>query len=132
MIGNIVSGGNGAGNSAVSVVDRWLDTGTQPEDAADNCLGRERHAHHRPDLYDTPGPCRDNFPLHGDPRIAAGAPLRNDILKCQLQPADGAGYKVAFTDAQRARLAQVFPDGVCDWSKPGVGQVPLEGTWLRY
>jgi hypothetical protein len=132
VIGNIVSGGNGIGNSAVSVVDRWLDTGTQPKDAADNCEGANNTLITGPDLYNTPGPCRDNYPLHGDPRTAAGAPLRNDILKCQLQPVSAASYKVAFTAAQQARLAQVFPNGVCEWSKAGVGQVPLEGTWLRY
>ncbi|MBE0624689.1 MAG: hypothetical protein IH606_07755, partial [Burkholderiales bacterium] len=27
-----------------------------------------------------------------------------------------------FTGAQLARLQLTFPDGVCDWSKPGVGQ----------
>ena len=27
-----------------------------------------------------------------------------------------------FTPAQLARLQAAFPDGVCDWSKPGVGQ----------
>jgi hypothetical protein len=25
-----------------------------------------------------------------------------------------------------------FPDGVCDWSKPGVGQQKLAGTWLKF
>jgi hypothetical protein len=29
---------------------------------------------------------------------------------------------VTFTAAQLARLNAVFPGGVCDWSKPGVGQ----------
>jgi hypothetical protein len=26
----------------------------------------------------------------------------------------------------------VFPEGVCDWSRPGVGTAPVEGTWLNY
>ena len=38
---------------------------------------------------------------------------------------------VTFTDDEWARLEAVFPDGVCDWSKPGRGQGPAE-TWLRY
>ena len=29
---------------------------------------------------------------------------------------------VTFTAGQQGRLAQAFPTGVCDWSKPGVGQ----------
>ena len=28
--------------------------------------------------------------------------------------------------------AQTFPDGVCDWTRPGVGQQPLTGTWLSF
>jgi hypothetical protein len=36
------------------------------------------------------------------------------------------GYgAVIFTDNQKARLATVFPDGVCNWAVPGVGQVPV-------
>jgi hypothetical protein len=29
-------------------------------------------------------------------------------------------------------LKAAFPNGVCDYSKPGVGQVPLAGTWLMF
>jgi hypothetical protein len=32
---------------------------------------------------------------------------------------------VAFSDSQKARLAVVFRDGVCDWNQRGVGQVPV-------
>jgi hypothetical protein len=39
---------------------------------------------------------------------------------------------VPFTPAQATRLATVFPDGVCDWSKPGVEQQGLRGTWLQF
>lgn len=45
---------------------------------------------------------------------------------------DRTVYPVDFTDEEWGRLQAVFPDGVCDWSQPGVGQVPLEGTWLRF
>ena len=132
VIGNIVSGGGGAGNDAVPAMDEWLTTGTMPANAADNCLGKNGQVITGPDLYETPGPCRDGYPLHGDPRTAAGAPRRNDIIKCRLKPIATSDYKVPFTPAQQARLAQIFPSGVCDWSKASVGFVPLEGTWLRY
>ena len=33
--------------------------------------------------------------------------------------------------ANVAQLQQTFPDGVCDWTKPGVGQQP-NLTWLTY
>ena len=35
---------------------------------------------------------------------------------------NGAGRPCARKVAVRARLNAVFPTGVCDWSKPGVGQ----------
>jgi hypothetical protein len=132
IIGNITSGGGGAGNSAVPLLDKWLDTGTMPAAAQDNCPGAGNTLITGADIYDKPGPCRDDYPLHGDPRTAAGAPLRNDIIKCQLKPITTSDYKVAFSAEQQARLQKIFPDGVCDWSKPSVGQVPLEGTWLKY
>ena len=57
------------------------------------------------------------------PRQVAGGPLTENILKCRLKPLDPAEYAPAtVTAAQLARLRAVFPDGVCDWSKPGVGQ----------
>ena len=53
----------------------------------------------------------------------AGGPLRENILKCQLKPLDcGRLRAIALSAAQLARLHAVFPDGVCDWSKPGVEQ----------
>jgi hypothetical protein len=60
---------------------------------------------------------------HSSPRQVAGGPLAENVLKCQLRPLDAGDYAPAtLSDAQMARLAAVFPDGVCDWSKPGVGQ----------
>jgi Tannase-like family of unknown function (DUF6351) len=132
VIDNILSGGNGAGDSAVDVVNKWLDDGKMPPEAVDNCPGPDGKLIYGSDIYERPGPCRDNYPLHDDPRTAAGAARRNDILKCQLKDVSVADYKVTFSDAQQARLKQIFPQGVCDWSKQGVGVVPLEGTWLKY
>jgi hypothetical protein len=59
------------------------------------------------------------------PRVVAGGPQAENIFKCQLKPLnlsdpDYAG--IAFTPSQSARLAAVFSTGVCDWTKPGVGQ----------
>jgi hypothetical protein len=39
---------------------------------------------------------------------------------------------VKFTAAQAAQLKAVFPTGVCDFTRQGVGQVPLKGTYQRY
>lgn len=76
--------------------------------------------------------CNQLFPFHGNPRVAAGGPTASDKLKCQLTEMDRTTYPVDFTDEEWSRLQAVFPDGVCDWAQPGVGQVPLEGTWLRF
>jgi len=60
---------------------------------------------------------------HASPRQVAGGPLAENVLKCQLKLLDVADYpSVTFTAAQLARLDTAFPDGVCDWSKSGVGQ----------
>ncbi len=57
------------------------------------------------------------------PRQVAGGPLAENILKCQLKPLNSADYApVVFSSAQLARLQATFPDGVCDWSLPGVDQ----------
>jgi hypothetical protein len=75
--------------------------------------------------------CRATFPFYGDPRIAAGAPLSNDVLKCQLKPLHPNDYKVTFTPEQWIRLRQAFPSGVCDYRKPGADRVPSV-PWLTY
>jgi len=60
---------------------------------------------------------------HASPRQVAGGSIRENILKCQLKPLNTADYApVTFTGTQLARLMAVFDSGVCDWSKPGVGQ----------
>jgi Tannase-like family of unknown function (DUF6351) len=60
---------------------------------------------------------------NSSPRQVAGGPLVENILKCQLKPLNPADYApVAFTPAQWTRLLAAFAGGVCDWSKPGVGQ----------
>ena len=57
------------------------------------------------------------------PRQVAGGALTENILKCQLKPLVFADYTgISFSAAEQNRLRAVFPGGVCDWSKPGVGQ----------
>lgn len=53
-------------------------------------------------------------------------------LICPLKPVSATDYKTSFSAGDLARLRRVFPAGVCDWSKPGVGQEPLAGTWLSF
>jgi hypothetical protein len=72
------------------------------------------------------------YPLHLEPRIVAGAPVANDIMKCQLKPVDMNDYKVSFSSAQKARLKKIFPTGVCDWTKPGVSWSLIKGAYRKY
>jgi len=60
---------------------------------------------------------------NASPRQVAGGFLSENVLKCQLKPLNAADYApTSFTSGQWTRLQATFPDGVCDWSKPGVGQ----------
>ena len=62
--------------------------------------------------------------VFSSPHQVAGGALTENILKCTLKPLDFADYAaIVFTAGQQTRLNAVFPTGVCDWSKAGVGQV---------
>jgi Tannase-like family of unknown function (DUF6351) len=76
--------------------------------------------------------CKALFPFSGDARLAAGAPATDDVFKCTLKPIAAADYKVAPNAEQVAQLQKVFPEGVCDYSKPGVGQTTKVVTWADF
>jgi hypothetical protein len=116
----------------VELLDRWLTGGQPPAEAVDTCTLPDGTVQRGSNVYDHPDQCTDAYPVHGDPRTGAGAPQANDILACQLQPLDRAREPAAFTDAQWRRLEAVFPTGVCDWTKPGIGQEQMADTWLSY
>ena len=68
---------------------------------------------------------------YGSPRQVAGGPLAESVLKCALKPLVPAEFGVEFDEGQWSRLEAVFPDGVCNWSVPGVGVQPAV-PWLDY
>lgn len=68
---------------------------------------------------------------YSSPRIEAGMPPTDDVVKCALQPMDRGSYPVTFTDDQWARLVATFPDGVCDYARPGIDFGPTV-PWLDY
>jgi len=76
--------------------------------------------------------CDQLFPFYSDSRIAAGGPPTDDIFKCQLKAIDVKDYKVAPTTDQMAQLQKAFPGGVCDYTKPGVGQDAKLTTWAAF
>ena len=63
----------------------------------------------------------------------AGESIATDTMKCQLKPLRRSDYlpNVQFTDDEWAQLQKTFPDGVCDWSLPGVSQQPTI-PWMSY
>ena len=65
------------------------------------------------------------------PRIAAGGPRSDDVLKCSLKAVDGADYK-GLSPADVAGLRHIFPTGVCNWAAPGVGETPRSRLWLSF
>lgn len=131
---------------ALTTMTKWLDAM-----AADPApLSAEKVVKAKPsdavDAYWTPDGKRVNevaswdpntswnktYPVHSEPRLMAGAPVANDVMKCQLKPVDFSVYKVKFSKAQQAKMKKVFPGGVCDWSKPSVGYSSIKGTYQRY
>ncbi len=111
---------HGAGSAAEKVVRN------KPADLVDSCytadLTRITDAAH----------CAALFPYYARPRIVAGEGWTADHLKCALKPVDTRDYAQSLTADQIAQLRAIFPDGVCDWTQPGIEQQPLTGTWLAY
>ena len=124
---------------ALPVLDRWLSSieadrsgrsveqkvaAHRPAEAADACFVQQAR-------IDDPEQCAQLNPYYADPRIAAGAPFRDDVLACTLTPPRRADYPATLTDAHFARVQAAFPDGVCDWTRRGRGQSQTV-TWLSF
>jgi hypothetical protein len=124
---------------AFQVMDQWLANmranpdrgvvGNKPAQATDRCFATDgtpiAAGPHVWDgiLNDQPaGACTQRFPIHSTSRIIAGGPFDEDAFKCQLEPVATAIAQNAYGDwhpdkAQRDRLEQIFPTGVCDYGK---------------
>jgi hypothetical protein len=133
--------------TALRAIDQWLDNidsdvskrtaaekvrSNKPAEATDTCWTATNQKIVEPATYNGPGQCNQLYPSYGDPRIAAGAPIANDILKCRLKPLDLSDYSQRLSASQVQRLIAVFSNGVCDYSKPGIEQQPIASTWLAY
>jgi hypothetical protein len=139
-----------AGPQSFTLMSRWLhaidaDTSSDPIEtkiarnrppgAEDSCLVQDQKSS---DLSRCAA-----FTYHGNPLIASGGPLSNDVMKCALRPlpniwpADGTFGKIPFTRTvgpvagQWERLRAAFPEGVCDFGRPGIGQVPVQ-PWTSF
>jgi hypothetical protein len=65
--------------------------------------------------------CNTTYPSAAFTRYVAGGPIDANVLKCRLTSIDSKAY-ASFTPVELQRLRAIFPGGVCDFSKPGVGQ----------
>lgn len=127
-------------DAAVFALDRWLARveadgrpgvpmarkiiENKPADIADRCTDGQGS--------DIPSAvCDQTVAMYGTPRMAAGGPLADDTLQCQLKPMRRDDYAVSFTAEQWSRLSAAFPTGVCDWSKPGLSETGAT-PWLTY
>jgi Tannase-like family of unknown function (DUF6351) len=104
----------------------------KPAGLTDACWTAEGEKIVEPLTFDGKGRCNQLYPAHSDPHIAAGAPLTDDILKCALKPVNAKDYSQPLTPDQLAQLKTVFPQGVCDYSRPGIAQQRVDGVWHRY
>ena len=131
----------------VRQMDHWLDAiaedgaeGTlstkvvrdRPADLADGCWGTDGERIVEPATYNGASRCNQLYPPHADPRIAAGGPLTDDILKCALKSVRAEDYSRPVTPEQLARLKVIFPTGVCDYTRQGVGQEITTATWQKF
>jgi hypothetical protein len=129
---------------AFEVIDEWMAnirmkpwrkiSQNKPERAVDRCfdtLGNEIAA--GDDVWDgildtdPPGACTQVFPIYKSTRIQAGGPIEGGIFKCGTKSvataiADGDYGSWVPSPAEQARLEQIFPEGVCDWSQEDVGR----------
>jgi hypothetical protein len=104
----------------------------KPADLVDGCFTGTGARINEPATYQGAGQCNTLYPSFSDTRIVAGAPLEENILKCQLKPLDFSSYAVSFTPDEQARLRGTFPNGVCDYTRRGVGQVRPAGVWQHF
>ncbi len=127
-------------NQSFVAMDRWL--GAVERDGRDlpvaDKIAQDKPADLTDRCYDGAGQqltsavCGDPVvPVYGTPRMVAGDAITTDTNKCQLRPLDRSDYPMLLTDAQFAQLQQVFPAGVCDFGKQGVGQQPTV-AWQTY
>ncbi len=119
-----------------AIFDRWMNAwkadnsdepqrdkvvAAKPADAVDGCFdGTVFLADPLPFSSQPTSPCSKLYPVYSNARYEAGGPLAANVLKCYLKPIDPSQYRVTFTPAEVTRLKTIFPDGVCDFSKPSM------------
>ncbi len=118
---------------AIELLDEWLTTGSKPAAAQDKCIYADGSTYAGDDAWagildgDPAGPCTQAFPLFSTSRIVAGGNIKGDVFKCYRIPvaeaiAKGFYEPVEINAVTQARLEEIFPDGVCDYSLGDMGR----------
>jgi hypothetical protein len=97
---------------------------TQPASAADRCT--------LPKGAGIPGTAPCQSLVATSTRMAAGGPPTENVIKCALKAVDPADYNGKLTAADVAALRAAFPNGVCNWTVPGVGETARSQVWLSF
>ncbi len=127
---------------AFEVIDEWMANlakhpgmsvvGARPARAVDSCFDASGELIYAGAdawwgvLDDRPaGPCTEQFKVYSTSRMVAGAPVTGAVYKCALQSVDDAIAAGVYGDwqpnaAERARLLEIFPTGVCDYAGPNL------------
>jgi hypothetical protein len=96
-------------------------------DSAEEFVSKRIVEQIRPDA----GRCHELYPTFASPRIVAGGPLASDVISCRTQEPRRRDYP-AMRDSDWQRLRAVFPQGVCDYDRPGVDEQSMRGTWATF
>jgi len=123
-------------DEALNLLTRWLQNGRRPDEAQDRCYRADGSLiaagaevwngdwNGRPE-----GRCMQVYPIYGTSRSQAGEDLRGDLFKCRLISVESAlaqgQYAPVDMTPYRSRLERIFPQGVCDYSRPGTGGVDI-------
>jgi len=128
---------------AIATMNRWLENikkypqldviESKPKDIQDACFDDEGQLITKgPHVWDgdwnkkQPGACLSLYPNFMSSRHVAGAPLSKSIFKCHLQSIEEAITQDLYGEENIQphidRLKEIFPDGVCDYTKGDKGR----------
>jgi len=75
------------------------------------CIGIDGERISEPVVYGGSGRCAKMYPVHGNPRVAAGATISGEPLKCGAKAIQPVGLYATLTSDQVGRLKTTFSTG---------------------
>jgi hypothetical protein len=132
---------------ALEVIDKWIYklkqetsndiqtaiNASRPKNAQDRCYSDKGEILAQGDrVWDgewnnqLTGSCMKKYPIFSESRAVAGASLSGDTFKCALQSVtqaiESGLYQSIPIENHLQQMNQIFPKGVCDYSKKGLGR----------